>query len=194
MKRIDPRIADLLNSEAAYENCDLYTLRLATGEVYRFADYDTDLTIDQKVYVHGKLRFKRGQLKLQGAPSVDSLTVSIYCTLDDTLSEESFMKLCHAGMLDNSVRTLSKAYFDKEVCIGAVDVFSGICEVESAGGICVQLKVKSVIQGLAALIPVRMFAAQAAYSNQNGVVTVSENDIVSMVIPLKPSGNVLLQV
>ena len=173
------------------EICDLYTLTLADGTVYRFANYDRDVIYADKAYRHGRFLFQRNQVKLQGAPSVDTLGVTVYCEPDDMLGDVPFMAGCHNGLLDQSMMTLSRAYFNNNTCVGIVPVFSGRCEVQQSGGLAVKLSIKGLIQGLAAPLPVRMFAAQSAYANANGVITTSGTDTTSMVIPLKPSGNVL---
>ena len=173
--------------------CDLYTLVLESGTTYRFASYDRDVTYDGNTWEHATFAFKRDQLKLQGAPSVDTLGVTVYCTPDDKLGEVPFMTGCHNGLLDQSMMQLCRAYFSDGECVGVVPMFSGKCEVQQSGGLSVKLKIKSIIQGLAAPLPVRMFAAQAAYANADGVITTSSTDTTSMVIPLKPSGNVLVR-
>ena len=61
-----------------------------------------------------------------------------------------------------------------------------------SGGLAVKLRVKSYGQGLAAPVPARIFARQNAYAKINGVVTTLASDTNNMVIPLKPSGNVLV--
>ena len=190
MKTASDVIKTCLAAESM-ECCDLYTLTLANGTAYRFANYDRDVTYGGYMYDHFKFAFKRDQVKLQGAPSVDTLGVSVYCTPDDKLGGVPFMQACHNGMLDDSMMALSRAYFVDGECIGVLPIFSGRCEVSSSGGLAVKLNIKSVLQGLAALLPIRIFARQAAYANSNGVVTVSSTDTTSMVIPLKPSGNVL---
>jgi len=173
--------------------CDLYTLVLESGETHRFANFDRDVTYDGNTWKHTPFAFKRGQVKLQGAPSVDTLGITVYCSVDDMLGDVTFMQACHNGVLEDSSLLLSRAYFADGECVGVLPLFSGRCEVQQSGGLAVKLNVKSIIQGLAAPLPVRMFAAQAAYANANGVIVVSENDTTSMVIPLKPSGNVLVR-
>ena len=192
MKAASESIKECLASQAT-ESCDLYTLTLADGTVYRFASYSADVTYNNLTYDHSKFIFKRQQLKLAGAPSVDTLGITVYCSVDDMLGDVTFMQACHNGMLEDSSLLLSRAYFADGECVGVLPLFSGRCEVNQSGGLAVKLNVKSIIQGLAAPLPVRMFAAQAAYANANGVIVVSENDTTSMVIPLKPSGNVLVR-
>lgn len=192
MKTASNAIRSLLAAESA-ETCDLYTLTLSNGAVYRFASYSSDVSFGGVTYDHKKFLFRRQQVKLSGAPSVDTLGVTVYCQPDDTIGGVPFMQACHDGALDQSTMLLSRAYFYGGECVGILDIFSGRCEVHSSGGLCVNLNIKSVLQGLAAPIPVRMFASQAAYVNSNGVITTSSRDTTSMVIPLKPSGNVLLR-
>lgn len=194
MKNVSTILSEHLSTEKNFASCDLYELRLLSGAVYRFAAYDIDVNFDGVSYDHKTFKFKRDQLKLVGEPCVDSLSVTIYCEPDDMLNDKSFMKACHDGTLDQAMLTLKKAFFDDGECFGIFDVFSGRTEVNSSGGLAVKLIAKSVLQGLAAPIPVRMFAAQSAYANSNGVVTTSSTDLTSMLIPLKPSMNVLIKV
>ena len=193
MKTASDVIKTCLAAESM-ECCDLYTLTLANGTVYRFANYDRDVVYGGYTYDHSEFAFKRDQLKLQGAPTVDSLSVTVYCTPDDKLGSVPFMAGCHNGLLDQSMMQLCRAYFSDGECMGVVPMFSGKCEVQQSGGLSVKLSIKSIIQGLAAPLPVRMFAAQSAYANADGVITTSSTDTTSMVIPLKPSGNVVLKV
>lgn len=194
MKNVSAILSAHLSTEKNFASCDLYELRLLSGAVYRFAAYDVDVTYNSVTYDHKLFKFKRDQLRLIGEPSVDSLSVTIYCEPDDTLNGVPFMKACHDGMLEQATLTLSKAFFDDSGCIGIFEVFAGRAEVAASGGLAVKLTVKSILQGLAAPLPVRMFAGQAAYAENNGVVTASSTDTTSMLIPLKPSMNVLLKV
>lgn len=193
MKTVNTDVANCL-AAPCIECCDLYTLTLADGSMYRFANYDKDVVYGGQTFLHSIFIFKRDQINLQGAPSVDNLSITVYCTPDDKLGSVPFMQGCHNGLLDQSTMLLSRAYFSEGECVGIVPLFSGRCEVNQSGGLAVKLSIKSVIQGLALPVPVRIFASQAAYAVVNGVITTSSTDTTSMVIPLKPSGNVLLRV
>ncbi len=192
MKTATELIQACLEAEST-ESCDLYTLTLASGTVYRFASYSVDVTYGGVTYDHSTFGFRRNQVKLAGAPSVDTLGVTVYCSTDDMLGGVPFMQACHNGTLEDSTMLLSRAFFVDGECIGILPIFSGRCEVSQSGGLAVKLNIKSIIQGLAAQIPIRIFARQAAYANTNGTVTVSNTDTCSMVIPLKPSSNVLVR-
>ena len=194
MKNADDNLLSYLNSKTSYQSCDLYVLKLADGTVYRFAAYDKDIVLSGERYYHNPFKFKRDQIKLQGAPNVDSLSVTIYAEPQDKLGDKAFMKAVHNGSLDGSMLGLYRAYFDDHECVGALHLFFGRCEVSSAGGLTVKLTVKSELQGLAAMIPTRVFVGQSSYVNAGGTVVTSSTEQSNMLIPLKPSMNVLLQV
>lgn len=194
MKKVSDSLMNYFVNEKSFLCCDLYQLALENGKKYFFASYDSDVVFNGITYNHKTFKFKRDQIQLNGEPSVDSLGVTIYCEPDDKIGDIPFIKACHDGVLDQGTLTLYKAYFDNNKCIGLLEVFSGRTEVDTSGGLAVKLKVKSVLQGLASPIPVRMFAGQYAYSENKGVITTSSTDVTSILIPLKPSMNVLLKV
>ena len=194
MKAVDNTLYSYLNTRSAFHSCDLYTIKLADSSVYHLSNYDIDVTFENVIYQHRPFKFQRSQIALNGSPNVDTLTVTVYCSPNDMLGDIPFMKAVHDGRLEDGVLTLKRAYFEDGVCVGALTLFSGRIEVNSAGGLAAKLNVKSVLQGLAAPIPVRVFVGQASYANNNGTVTTSSTTETNMLIPLKPSMNVLLQV
>ena len=138
--------------------------------------------------------FKRDQIKLTGEPTVDTMNVTIYCDDKDIIAGVPFMQLCHEGGLNNATLELRRGYMLRDGDYPSyVSLFHGRVEVAQAGGLSVKLRVKSLGQGLAAPVPPRMFARQAAYVKSQGVVTTLASDTNNMVIPLKPSGNVLVR-
>lgn len=193
MKSVSNDISTYMNSEKHFQACDLYTITLKSGNKYYIADYDVDVTYNGYTYNHKFGILKRGQTKLAGTPSVDSMTVTIACDKTDKVDNLPIMVACHNGNLDKAYLKITKVYFDGDDVVGGFDVFAGICEVSSAGGLQIKLTVKSEIQGLSQLIPVRIFAPQSAYTNVNGTITTSSTDTTSALIPLKPSQRVLVK-
>ena len=163
---------------------DVYVLTIGNN-TYTYSAYDGS----------GKrnMIFKHDQIKLTGEPVVDTLNVTIYCDGNDKINNTPFMKFCHDGGLEGAVLELKRAYVKpNHSATYQVPLFSGKVEVAQSGGLSVKLRVKSYIQGLAAPVPPRMFARQNAYATISGVVTTLASDTNNMVIPLKPSGNVLV--
>lgn len=195
MKKVSDALNSYMNNEKHFEIYDMYSLHLKSGNSYYIAAADKDIDWDGIKWKSNLFIISREQIKLQGAPTVDTLSVSIKCDSEDVVDGVPFMQACHNGNLDNAVLTLYKAYFKDGLCVGAYKIFEGLTEVSTAGGLGVKLVVKSIVQGLSQEIPIRIFAPQSAYAaNKAGSVVSSDQDTYTMLIPLKPSMRVLLQV
>lgn len=163
---------------------DVYVLQIG-NDTYTYKAYDVTRTRN--------MVWKHDRIKTSGEPVVDTLNVTVYCDGNDKINNVPFMKLAHDGGLEGSTLELKRAYIDNETGDEyQVPLFKGRVEVASSGGLSVKLRVKSYGQGLAAPVPPRIFARQNAYAKINGVVTTLASDTNNMVIPLKPSGNVLV--
>ena len=195
MKQVDAVLNDYMNAEKHFESNDLFLLQLADGATYYITNSDNDVEWSGHTWSRDLFIIAREQVKLQGAPAVDTLSVNIKCNETDKINGVPFMAACHNGLLDGATLALYKVYFRDGECLGAYKMFEGITEVSQAGGISVRLSVKSVVQGLSQSVPVRIFAPQTAYTaNASGVVVSSSTDSYTMLIPLKPSQNVLSRI
>lgn len=194
MKSVTDALATYLNTEKEMNVCDLYTLTLYDGSAYYYTDADHDITYNGHTYLHDALLLKREQTKINNVISVDSMTVSIYATVDDKLGDKPIFLAAHDGALDRATLALSRCFFDADGnTIGAVDLFSGITEVKSCGGLLMKLTVKSKVQGLSQEFPRRRFYPQGTYSTSGGKVSSStEEDSASVIAPYVPLKEVLL--
>lgn len=194
MKSVTDALATYLNTEKEMNVCDLYTLTLYDGTTYYYTDADKDITYNGHTYLHNALLLKREQTKINNVISVDSMTVSIYATVDDKLGDKPIFLAAHDGALDRATLALSRCFFDADGnTIGAVDLFSGITEVKSCGGLLMKLTVKSKVQGLSQEFPRRRFYPQGTYSTSGGKVSSStEEDSASVIAPYVPLKEVLL--
>lgn len=194
MKAVTDALATYLNTEKEMNVCDLYTLTLYDGSAYYYTDADKDITYNGHTYLHNALLLKREQTKINNVISVDSMTVSIYATVDDKLGDKPIFLAAHDGALDRATLALSRCFFDADGnTIGAVDLFSGITEVKSCGGLLMKLTVKSKVQGLSQEFPRRRFYPQGTYSTSGGKVSSStEEDSASVIAPYVPLKEVLL--
>lgn len=194
MKSVTDALANYLNTEKEMNVCDLYTLTLFDGTAYYYTDADKDIIYNGHTYLHNALLLKREQTKINNVISVDSMTVSIYATVDDKLGDKPIFLAAHDGALDRATLALSRCFFDADGnTIGAVDLFSGITEVKSCGGLMMKLTVKSKVQGLSQEFPRRRFYPQGTYSTSGGKVSSStEEDSASVIAPYVPLKEVLL--
>lgn len=194
MKTVTDELATYLNTKKEMVVCDLYTLTLYDGTAYYYTDADHDVTYNGHTYLHDALLLKREQTKINNVISVDSMTVSIYATVEDKLGDKPIFLAAHDGTLDRATLSLSRAFFDEDGNItGAIDLFSGITEVKSCGGLLMKLTVKSKVQGLSQEFPRRRFYPQGTYSTSGGKVSSSkEEDSASVIAPYVPLKEVLL--
>ena len=199
MKQISNTLIQYMTEERSFLCCDLFDITLTNGNSYYIADFDVDVTYNNKTYRHDLFLMMRDQTKIVGEPTVDTLSVTIYTdnNHEDKIEDKNILLACHEGILDQATITLRRAYFDPDTknLIGVADLFSGRAEITNVGGISAKLDIKSVASGLAGLYPVRIFAPTRAYvESGSGSIVSSSTDKTTCVIPLKPSKNVLIMV
>ncbi len=194
MKDTTDELATYLNTQKEMISCDLYTLTLYDGSEYYFTDADKDVPYGGHTYQHNALLLKREQTKINNVISVDSMTVSIYATVEDKLGDKPIFLAAHDGAFDRATLAMSRCFFDlEENVIGVVGLFSGTTEVKSCGGLAMKLTVKSKVQGMSQEFPRRKFYPQGTYVSDGETVTSStEEDSASVIAPYVPLKEVLL--
>lgn len=199
MKECSKELITYLSNEKNFLCCDLFEFKLRNGAEYYIADFDVDVVYGKKTYRHDLFLALREQTKIIGEPTVDSLNVTIYTddNHEDKIEGMNILKAAHDGVLDESMVTLRRAYFDPDnkSLVGVIDLFSGKTEINNVGGLSCKIEVKSITSGLAQLYPVRIFASGLAYKEGgNGTIISSSTDKTTCAIPLKPSNNILIMV
>lgn len=197
MKNCTLDLARQLNEENEFICCDLFTLTLPNGSVNRVADFDKDINFGGRLYKADKFVASREQTKTAGTPNVETLSVTLNTdrSHSDTVDGKYLLQAVHDGTLDDAYLALSRAYMDAETgaVLGVLPLFNGRCEIVSCGGISCKLNVKSETVGLNASVPLRTFAPQNVYQEEDGVVSTASKDTYTCMIPLKPSKNVLVK-
>lgn len=197
MKNCTLDLARQLNEETEFICCDLFTLTLPNGSVNRAADFDKDISFGGRLYKADKFIVSREQTKTAGTPNVETLSVTLNTDRShgDTVDGKYMLQAVHDGTLDDAYLALSRAYMDAETgaVLGVLPLFNGRCEIASCGGISCKLNVKSETVGLNASVPLRTFAPQNVYQEEDGVVSTASKDTYTCMIPLKPSKNVLVK-
>ena len=194
MKEVTTALADYLNTKKEMQACDLYVLSLLSGDTFYYTDADHDVVYDGHTYQHDALLLKREQTKINNTISVDSMTVSIYATVEDKLGNTPIFLAAHDGVLDRGTLSLSRCFFDDEGHImGVIGLFGGTTEVKSCGGLQMKLTVKSKVQGLSQEFPRRRFYPQGTFATSGGTVSASSTeDSGTVIAPFVPLKEVLL--
>lgn len=191
MKDATNALAEYLNTQKNLTSCDIYELTLNNGNVYRFADFDTDVSYNGNVYSHSAIGMpKRQQINIKSQATVDSMNIQIYSDANDMIESVSVNKAAHDGIMDRATLALSRCFFGANGgVIGAVKLFSGIVEIHQCGGLSLQLTVKSKTQGLNMEFPVRKYYPQGIYNTVGDTVTSSTDDsetcLITPFVPLK---------
>ena len=194
MKEITKSLETYLSTERNLMSCDLYRLVLRNSTEYRYADTDKGVTYNGKIYKHDSLIMTRKQIEQTSEVSVDSLTVAVYTDADDLVSSKPFIKSAHDGVLDRARLYLTRAFFDcNGVIIGTIDLFGGNVEVKKAGGIHIELEVKSDTQGLNMDFPIRKYYPRGQYVvSDDTIISSTDTDKTTLVAPFIPLKEVLL--
>ena len=194
MKNTTNEVLEYLSTSKNLLVCDIYTLTLNNGNVYRFADFDTDVDYGGFTYSHTLMGLpKRQQIKLQSQVTVDSMTVEIYNGADDLIENMQLNKAAHDGILDRAMLSLSRCYFNNQTVLGAVQLFSGMVEIKQCGGLSLQITAKAKTQGLNMEFPLRRYYPQGVYINDNNTVrSSSDNTETCLITPYVPLREVLM--
>lgn len=190
MKEATNALITHLNTQKNLISCDIYTLTLKNGNVYRFADFDTDVTYGGYTFYHAIVGIpKRQQISVKSQVSVDSMNIAIYSDGNDTIESVRVNKAAHDGLLDRATLSLARCFFSSGSVLGAVQLFSGIVEISQCGGLALQLTAKAKTQGLNMEFPIRKYYPQGIYTKVNNTVTSSADDsatcLIAPFIPLK---------
>ena len=193
MKNVTTALEQYLNTQRNIQSCDLYELVLNNGHHYYYADMDADIVYGGKTYRHDGLLFSREQVNLNSTVVVDTMNVQIKGGKNDDLDGVPFVKAVHNGALDRAKLYLRRCFFRDNQIIGCIDLFGGLTEINSAGGLLVSLEIKAETSGLNMDYPIRKYYPQGSFSTDaDGIVTIKESDDVAVVAPFKPQKEVLL--
>ena len=173
MKEVNEVLRQHLNNDKYFMSCDLYELRLRSGVTYYWADSDADVSYNGQIYKSDGPIIVRDKIATNSTVSVDKMTISISTNEQDKIGGIPIMAVAHNGGFDGAQMTLKRAFFDDNyTIIGAVGLFTGLCEVSQGGGLTLKLNVKSIVQKLNIEYPNRRYYPQcpfSVYSKECGV-------------------------
>ena len=193
---------EYLNTAREIQCCDLYEITL-NGTAYYFTNSDRDIVYDSKTYRHNVYLFERNEIKLENQLQVDSLTVTITAGEDDTITiggkTKKILKAVNDGNFDGARLKLSRCFFKPRdgaslpSIVGVIVLFTGYCDIAQAGGMYVQLDVKSKATGLGMNFPIRRYYPQGAYTSaSDGSISASTDTKNCVIAPFIPQKEVLI--
>ncbi len=192
MKSVTSSLATYLNTQKQLVACDLYTLTLHNGNVYRYADFDVDVVWDGHTYAHDALIIRRQQTKLNPQVNVDTMTFNIYSRDTDMIESTRVNLAAHSGVLDKATMSLSRCFFSGTTPLGVIDLFTGVVEVKQCGGLNLQLTAKAKTSGLNMEFPLRKYYPQGSFETVNNTITSSTDEAACVITPFIPLREVLM--
>lgn len=166
MKQITTELLNFLNNGKHVYKCDLYTLELASGLVFRYANYDMDITIPTgEHFTHKGPIFSRSKVSLNSKITVDKMTVTMTVDSSDTIGGTPMLPAANNGGFDCSQLSLYKCFMSSPgVVVGIIKMFSGDIEIDSGGGLNLKMEVKSIAQRLDVEYPLRKYYPTCPYT------------------------------
>ncbi|MCH7338185.1 hypothetical protein ACI8B_210217 [Acinetobacter proteolyticus] len=128
MRQASTKLIALLNADQ-FLMADLYTITTIQSDVYRYTNYDFDLTIAGQLYRSDGPIIEREGITQNLGIEVDSLSVTIMVNDDTLFSDVPIVQAFHNGILDGARFKLERVFMDMntptDTSAGAITLFEG---------------------------------------------------------------------
>ena len=163
MKTATPELIALLATDS-FLMADLYTFTLSNGTIYRFTNYDIDLSWGGNAYTKNGLSFERGGTRITTGVEVDTLDITVF-QKNTAFEGIGILRIIANGGLDGAEFKLERLFFtDPLTPVGSLWVFSGRvseCEATRHEG---KITVKSDLELLNIQMPRNLYQASCIHS------------------------------
>ena len=170
-----PELKQFLSSARSFVMADLYTIALASGQVLRYTDAGIQLYVEGVNYSASGPLIKRTGVRMVRGIEVDTLSVTFYAGVQDTLLGEPVLAFIARGGFDGASLTLARAFMSDwgAPVVGTVMRFIGrVAEVDPANREQATVSVKSPMELLDTKVPKGVFqpgCLRTVYSADCGV-------------------------
>lgn len=166
MKTASAALMEYLHTRREFCMCELYEIRLLSGLIFRYANYDMPITLpDGRFFTHKGPIFTRTRTKLTSKITVDKMNVTLQVDGNDQMAGTSTMQVSHNGGFDGATLTLYRCFMDVPgVVVDILEWFGGDIDVKDGGGTEINLEVKSGVQRLNVEWPLRKYYPTCPYS------------------------------
>lgn len=128
MRSASPKLIQLLDSNQ-FVMADLYTLTTILDKVYRFTNYDVDLTVAGQLYSADGPIISRDGIKQTTGIEVSNLNIEIQVNDSVMLDGVPLIQLLHNGGLDGARFKLERIFMDwqtpTDTSAGVIKLFEG---------------------------------------------------------------------
>lgn len=128
MRAASAKLIALLDADQ-FVMADLYTITTVKGDIFRYTNYDFDLTVSGQVYSSNGPIIRREGINLSLGIEVDNLSIVIDCTDDNKWNNINVVQAFHNGQLDGARFKLERIFMDvntpTDTTAGAIKLFEG---------------------------------------------------------------------
>ena len=104
---VSPELRQFLATARSFVMADLYTITLASGQVLRYTDTGVQLFADGANYSASGPLLKRTGIRTVRGVEVDTLSVTLYAGVEDTLLGEPILAFIAGGGFDGASLSLA---------------------------------------------------------------------------------------
>lgn len=128
MRDASEKLIALLNADQ-FLMADLYTITTIQGDVYRYTNFDAHLTVDGLLYRSDGPVISREGISLSLGVEVDSLSISIQVSSNESFDQIPVVQAFHNGVLDGARFKLERVFMDyrtpTDTSAGTIKLFEG---------------------------------------------------------------------
>jgi len=175
MIAVSPELKQFLATARSFVMADLYTITLASGQVLHYTDAGLQIYADGVNYSASGPLIKRSGVRIVRGVEVDTLSVTFYAGVEDTLLGEPVLAFIAGGGFDGATLTLARAFMPDwgSPVVGTVMRFIGrVAEVDPADREQATVAVKSPMELLDTKVPKGVYqpgCLRTVYSADCGV-------------------------
>jgi len=162
MRTATPALIALLSSNQ-FVMADLYTITLATGDAFYYADYDADLIVGGNIYLSNNLQISRSGIRTVSGIEVDTLSVDIAADPTHTMLGRPFVQIANNGGLDGARMQIDRVFMPldnpTDTSAGTMLLFNGEINVDEVDRGTARLSVLSDIALLNVQMPRNIYQA-----------------------------------
>ncbi len=156
MKNISSTLQTYLQAGGEFVMADLYTVTLASGTVFHWADFDQDIVhpTNGYTYISTGPVLKRSKTRTIIGVEVDTLDISIFGRTTDTVNGLPLLAAAQAGAFDGATLVLERAFLSPiPTALGVVNLFTGRFADVTLGRTEFQVRVNSLTESLNINLP-----------------------------------------
>lgn len=156
MKNISTALLAHLQTGSPFVMADLYTVTLASGTIYHWADFDQDIVHPTNGYTYSCSApvLRRGKTRTIIGVEVDTLDISIYGRTTDIVNGLPILAAAQAGAFDGAKLVLERAFLSPiPTVVGTVILFTGRFADVTLGRTEFQVRINSLTESLNINLP-----------------------------------------